>query len=71
MSTHINFYGDTPQDAEQKARAYAAKLDMMRQATVSPARLAPATMTFNPDGTQEMSYPKGKYIATVQYYGLD
>lgn len=67
MSTWVKFYGATAQEAEQKAKDYASKLDFMQQPTVSKA--VEATNAYLLDTASKG--PENKWVVTVQYWGLD
>lgn len=59
MAYREEFYGSTPEEALEKAQAYKASLDYMRQPHIAGQR-----EIHNPDGTVT-------YAAAVEYYGLD
>jgi hypothetical protein len=70
MSYHRIFYGATPQEAKDKAEAFAKTLDFMRQPSVGSAMPTPARVTFKPDGTVDNKQPP-PYQVVVNYFGLD
>lgn len=70
MSYHRIFYGQTAEEATDKATEFAKTLDYMRQPSVKPAVPTPARVSFKPDGTVDTT-PLPPFQAVVTYYGLD
>ena len=71
MSTTQNFYGNTPDEANKKAQLFIDSLASVQQPSLQPARHAPATIRFMPDGSTIEQFPQGKWLAVVHYWGCD